>query len=496
MSNKKYNNAKKRRKVRNLNQAELEFAKKIVDENPNIGDASLATFMHEHNIATDINRKDLRNKVRYAFTNREKKINYSQDNVVMHTKEVETTVVNNDGTIIKHGNPEAPKKPKHKTSEDYLNDAGLNPFEFKVSSIRQQVEETEGDGDSGYMTRTTTKTSVSFSPRTRRDITPADFRDWKKIFSGGNDKELDAMLSNNEFDFSPLIKNVSGKYSLIIPLADLHIGEGNPVKTAKSFKGTFEKYIFPTIYERYFSNGATVDTIDIALLGDIVHCDNKIGTTAAGTAVANTGDVFRAIPVAANFLTWVIATTRETFKVPVRCIYVYGNHDTTAGFSVLSVVQSRFKGKDGISFMTNPALLPYDEEFDEELSMNTVPWYENPYRNPEYMWVRYGDVGVTFCHGKFSKKNAVNVPHLGNKNCRNQVSRNIVIYGHLHHREMCNTAADQDNFGLSTPNFCSDEYARAGGFYTDAEFYLFEINHRTNRPSYVPFPSLPYDLQD
>ena len=71
MSNKKYNNAKKRRKVRNLNQAELEFAKKIVDENPNIGDASLATFMHEHNIATDINRKDLRNKVRYAFTNRE-----------------------------------------------------------------------------------------------------------------------------------------------------------------------------------------------------------------------------------------------------------------------------------------------------------------------------------------------------------------------------------------------------------------------------------------
>ena len=491
---------------RELNKKEMARAAEILQADPIATDSVVARMMHEEGMATDLSSKVLRNKIRYY---RNRVIPADKQDTKVNKREVKKSVTPSGEIIMEEKATMYSRRPKHKSEQEYLEEAGLDSSLFKVSSVKVATTETEGELGS----TTTTTSVVGFSRRNpRRDI---DVQGWmirstkeqllnrvngnasvaKKLVEafGSEEAALDAI--STQLEFSPLVKTNNADYSVIIPLTDMHFGEANPVNMAKSYKKTFMNLIFPKIWESYFGKKANVRTIDFALMGDFVHCDNKLGTTAAGTGVAGCGSIYPAMDVASNFLIWLVTQAREIFRVPVRVIYVYGNHDTTTGFGVLRTAQAGLRGVKGVTFMTNERLLPLDMEFDEELDVHTH-WSRRSDRNPEYMWVKYGNLGVTFCHGKFGKKNSVNVPFISNPNFRNEVTRSAVIYGHLHHRDIANTAAEQDNFGLSTPNFCSDEYARSGGFYTEPEFYIFEVDHTVNRINCAKtIPSLPFDIE-
>lgn len=503
------NNAKRgaRTYYRELNKKEKARAAEILQADPIVTDSIVARQLHEEGFASDLSSKVLRNKIRYY---RNEVIPADKQETKVNKREVKKSTTPSGEIIMEEKATMYSRRPSHKTEQEYLEEAGLDSSLFKVSSVKMVTTETENEMGSS----TSTISSVGFTRRNpRRDI---DVQGWfirstkeqllnrvngdaniaKKMVEVFGSEEAALNAISSQLDFSPLTKQKKkGDYSVIIPLTDMHFGEAHPVNMAKSYRKTFEHLIFPKVWDAYFSNGANVRTIDFALMGDFVHCDNKFGTTAAGTGVAGVGSIYPAMDVAANFLIWLVSYAREVFKVPVRVIYVYGNHDTTTGFGVLRIAQAALRQVKGVTFMTNEKLLPLDMEFDEEIDVHTH-WSRRSDRNPEYMWVKYGNLGVTFCHGKFGKKNSVNVPFISNPNFRNEVSRNAVIYGHLHHRDIANTAAGQDNFGLSTPNFCSDEYARSGGFYTEPEFYVFEVDHTVNRINCAKtIPSLPFDVE-
>ena len=492
---------------RELNKKEKARAAEILQSDPIATDSVVARMMHEEGFANDLSSKVLRNKIRYY---RNEVIPADKQETKVNKREVKKSATASGEIIMEEKATMYSRRPKHKSEQEYLDEAGLDSSLFKVSSVKVTTTETETEMGSA----SSTISSVGFTRRNpRRDV---DVQGWfirstkeqllnrvngdadvaKKLVDAFGSEEAALNAISTQLEFSPLVKQrKQGDYSVIIPLTDMHFGEAHPVNMAKSYKKTFEHLIFPKIWDSYFGTRANVRTIDFVLMGDFVHCDNKMGTTAAGTGVAGVGSIYPAMDVASNFLIWLVTFARETFRVPVRVIYVYGNHDTTTGFGVLRTAQAALRQVKGITFMTNEKLLPLDMEFDEEIDVHTH-WSRRSDRNPEYMWVKYGNLGVTYCHGKFGKKNSVNVPFIANPNFRNEVTRSAVIYGHLHHRDIANTAAEQDNFGLSTPNFCSDEYARSGGFYTEPEFYIFEVDHTVNRINCAKtIPSLPFDIE-
>lgn len=484
------NNTKNtKRKIRNLSAEETGFVSAILADKPYISDADIAHALHNNGYARDILVKDLRNKVRYA------RLKITKEAPAVRTR-IQT---HKDGSITMN-QTETGQNMEH--SEQYLDeklleDVNLDPSQYALSSYG----ESEWESANGETLHSTRKKFVRLTQKeidannlaqaTTRRKAMEIFGNDVKVINENSEKlgGLDKVLGNAYGAFygaTKIDKNPDGKYSVIIPLADLHIGERDAASMVRSYKMTFEKTILPELQEKYFVRSGLVRTIDLACLGDIVHCDNERGETAHGTALQPTTDGYRSFDMAIDFLEWLITTIRETFKVPVRIIYVYGNHDTNLGFGLMRTLAALFKKVDGVSFVVNEKLFHSNEEDD---------WYQDYEANPEYLWVKYGDVGITYTHGKFCKKNMKNIPEVANPNARRDVLYNAVIYGHLHHLAEGSTDVHQHNYGLSTPNFTRDKFGKGLGCVTNPEFYLFEVNHQTNRVSYTPYPSLPYNKQ-
>lgn len=501
----------KRNIYRDLNKKEKKFAKELLTADPLMTDALVAEAMHTAGFADDLSKKVLRNKIRYY---RKKVVPADKEGVKVNKREI-TVGKTESGEPRKEEvatmYARNPDTKKFKSEEDYTREAGLDPNIFKVSGMRMTTTETETDLGSAASTIST----VTFSRRNpKKDI---DVQSWfirstkaalLNRLNGNEDamqKMVDAFGSNEAAlavinGIMPMQTQTNigstniGDVSFIVPCADMHFNGPIAVDMAKSYKKTFLNHIFPAM-ATYLRAGVNVRTIDFALMGDIVQCDNKAGMTAAGTQVASMDDIYGAMDVAANFIEWMAKTALHMFGIPVRIIYVYGNHDTTTGFGVVRTAQAALRGIEGITFMTNQNLFPFDREFDESIGAS-IPWYRRSDRNPEYMWVKYGNMGVTFCHGKFGKRNSVNIPAMANPNYANEVKRNAVIYGHLHHRDIQNTAANQDNFGIGTPNPCDDPHARSCGYLTEPEFSVIMVDHTVNRINCVAtIPSLPWDVE-
>lgn len=471
----------KKRVVRNLKPDEVKFVGGILSESPVLSDADISHMLKEEGLASDLSMKDLRNKVRYL---RKKIVNEPAERVRVQTTKSGDVIVHRSETGMKTDNRE-----KY-LDETLVESIGLDPSEFQLSSYG----ESEWDSASGDTLHSTRKkfSRIPDKAISAMQMEEKYFRD--KLFGLTGENNTDtvnapAIVAEAYKNFCGDIKvnkDSTGKYSLIIPLADLHIGEAPADKMVKSYKKTFENVIFPYIKEMYFQNGSEkVRTLDFVTLGDIIHCDNAAGTTTAGTVLQPKTDAYKSFNYGVEFLNWLIATALKAFEIPVRMIYVYGNHDMNMGFGVLSTVKAHWDRVPSVSFILNEKLFSATDEDND--------WYMDYEENPEYQWVAYGRVGVTYCHGKFGKKNANQVPDVANLNARKDVDFNVVIYGHLHHLNEGGIGVNQHNYGLSTPNFCRDKFAKNLACVSDPEFYLFTINHNTNRPSYVSFPSLPYD---
>ena len=474
---------KNKRIIRALNEKEQGFVQAVLKQNPVLSDADVAHQMLDAGLATDLALKDLRNKVRYA------RRKFEDPN--MRTR----VVTHKDGSItVNRWQNTNGGEPKRYLDEKLLEEMNLNPANFELSSYG------ESEWESGDKTLHSVRKKFSRIRNqaadaenaylaTRRSILLNCYGDdAKKMNKEINPENIDNALSGIYGQYHNKIAVQKGEqYSLILPLPDLHIGEGNAEKMYLSYKGTFEKLILPEIQRKYFSgNEPLVDTIDIACLGDIVHCDNTNGTTTAGTVLNPKSDVFTSYQWASEFLDWLIGTLRKMFQVPVRFVYVYGNHDTNVGFYVTHLLQTKYRDVEGVDFIVNEKVYNVPSEDD---------WFFHEEQNPEYLWVKYGNVGITYTHGKFMKKNINQVPDVANRNARKEVDFNVVMYGHLHHINESSAGVNQHNYGLSTPNFVRDKFGKSLACVTDSEFYLFEVNHNTNRVNYTQFPSLPYNKQ-
>lgn len=491
--NSKDNNKNNKRVVRALNDAEIGFVSAVLKSSPCLSDADIAHQLQDAGYASDMAIKDLRNKVRYARLKivDEKPSNRTR---VQHCKDG-SVIINRCDTGMSDEHSE-----KY-LDEKLLEEMNLDPTKFVLSSYGESEWES-ATGDTLHSTRkkfvrlnpnevNTDSVAMASMRRKLRDIYNNDIDAMNADASKfSNIEDMIANAYGAFYGKTKVEQNANGKYSLIIPATDWHIGEANAKKMAKSYKSTFENVIIPEIAEKYFATKEhKVRTIDIACLGDLIHCDNGGGTTTAGTALQPRSDVYTSFDVCADLMEWLIATLRETFKVPVRLIYVYGNHDNNMGFGLIRNLATAFRKVDGVEFIINEKIIPIADEDDED------DWYAEAERNPEYLWIPYGNLGITYCHGKFMKKNIKEIPEVANINARRECDFNAVIYGHCHHLAEASSAANQHNYGLSTPNFVRDKFGRSLGCVTDAEFYLFEVNHKTNRVSYSQYPSLAYNKQ-
>ena len=487
--------SKTKKVVRKLNDKELGFLSAYINSHVSeTGDSDIAHAMKNAGFGLDYSMKELRNKIRYA---RKKMQDDGNERVRVNHLKNGDVIVNRHETAS--GNSEVPKF----LDEELLEKMGLNPEKYVVSSYG----ESEWDAPTKNGIQVLHSKRTRFTKRDPRDIDVASMEasfyrhrlldicnddvkkanDFTKKF--GEIEKVVESAYGTFYGKCPVVKNDDGDFSLILPLADLHIGEGDAEKMAKSYKATFTNKIIPYIKNFYFSGDKTnVRSIDFACLGDIIHCDNGSGTTTAGTQLNPRSSAYKAYNVAVDLLDWLISTFKTTFNVPIRFVYVYGNHDTNLGFGIVGTVQRMYRSVPGVEFIINEKLFGADAEDEDN-------WYTECELNPEYLWVKYGDVGITYTHGKFNKKNAKNIPEVANKNARKDVAYNAVIFGHLHHLDEAKVEVNQHNYGLSTPNFVRDKFGRQLGCVTDPEFYLFTVHHDINRLSYIPFPSLPYNKQ-
>jgi predicted phosphodiesterase len=481
-------NENKRRKVRDLSQEEIGFIKAVLSQSPYLADCEIAETMLNANIAKDMSRKDLRNKIRYA-----------RREITGEKPSERTRVKNNkDGSIsvIKSNTGMSDENADMYLDEYLLQDINLDPNEFELSSYGTSEWET-ANGETLHSER------KKFVRKKEKDIDAeamiaSHFR--KKILDAcnGNVSEATKIIAKNDIedivasfykkvcDTLPIDLPDNATKTLLLPQPDNHISEGCALNMVKSYKATYMNYIFPDIMSKYFVNDKLcVDKIDIPMLGDMMHFDNVNGTTTAGTQLHPKSKIGEAFTAALDYLEWLIITARKLFKVPVRLIYVYGNHDASLGCALVNALQRIFRDVEGVEFLINENL--FTDPDDE--------WFIDSEDNPEYMWVKYGNIGITYTHGKFMKNNAKNIPEVANPNARRDAEYNVVIYGHLHHLNTANTEVNQHNFGLSTPNFVRDKFAKKLGCVTNPEFYVFEVNNATKRVSFTPYPSMPYNKQ-
>lgn len=444
--------SKEKKSYRNLSSKEISRLRNIVKDNKDFGPGEITTMLEDEGMLKGFPNRDVRyDKVRREMTRIKRDIEKSSEKSV----EVKFSGDNVEGNIDVPAN----EKTNVREAAEKL---GLNPDEYSCEWARvSNYMVTDEDGNE------VERTSRRYSFK-RKAISTQDEMDKLKFYE----------------DYLEYCKNVNnqrmtkGDFSLVVPLPDLHIGEDPADEMVKSYTKTFVKTIIPYMEDMYFARKGRVRNIDIVTLGDIIHFDTYQHTTTKGTYVGGHSSPDTAKKFAFMFLRWLIEEMDRRFDVPIRVIYVRGNHDTVHGLSIIEQLFYFFMGSGN-----KKVLFSIDENAFCEQKRN----------NPQYMWVKYGDMGITYCHGQFIKRNINNVPDIANHNARREVSFNTVIYGHLHHREEGNSGVHQHNFGLSTPNYAYDEYAGGSGFITDPEFYLFSVNHNTNRVSYEPFPSKRYD---
>ena len=482
-NNKNVKNTK--RVIRSLNPAELNTVASILKESPTLSDADIAHALRDKDMATDMSMKDLRNKIRYA---RLKMVD--EDGVRVRHRHLEA------GSIIESAyETSKPDNPARGFRNDELvKEANLDDSRYYLKAYT----ESEIERPDGTVLHNTHKKFMCVDPRkfdeesaVERSITnllddvcKRNHLSKKELTARlGDDTEVLATLRAGALNGIKVNATPDGMFSIILPETDLHFGEGDAEKLVKSYKATKMNYVLPLLKSRYFSNGQNnVRTIDVVCMGDLIHCDNAGGTTTAGTPLLPKTDAYESFDICVDYLDWWITTLRNTFKMPVRFVYVYGNHDNNMGFGIARMIARIYKYTDGVECIVN-----------ENLKKSS--WYKEAERNPEYMWMKYGNVGVTYTHGKFMKKNMKEIPEVANPNARKEVEFNVVMYGHLHHISEGSSYANQHNYGLSTPNFVRDHFGKSLGCVTDPEFYIVEINHMVNRASYTPIPSLPYDEQ-
>lgn len=172
-------------------------------------------------------------------------------------------------------------------------------------------------------------------------------------------EDIDRFFESRDYGkhvlISPVVYNDTKDF-LEIDIADLHFG------LLACSDETSDKNFDINIAEKDFKN-AIGDIIQrcgdrkfkkivIAFLGDILHSNNAMGTTAKGTPQDMDTRLNKIFDRALEML----ISTIETFEriAPVEVVYVPGNHDRETGYMLNKALQQAFRKDSNVEFFNSP----------------------------------------------------------------------------------------------------------------------------------------------
>ena len=301
---------------------------------------------------------------------------------------------------------------------EYINDPkellkahGFDPDRFTLISARNSKWGT--NTKNGQKTLYSSKISVK--PNESNEIT---FADIDKFFEGLKVNPIKAENKSNIDNFEPFTTEF-----LEIDLPDLHIGQYS------SYNETGEYYDINIAVERI--EAAINDIVDhaqynyyervvLALLGDILACDNNNHSTTKGTLQDIDGKPYEAFDAAARLLIKVIKKLEEVAP-EVNVISVTGNHDNLSGYYLAKTLEAYFNDDSRVTFDITP--------------------------NPRKA-IRYGDVLLGYSHGDMKTNNMLT--WLQNDYAHDWgLSKFREIHtGHLHHLSTVKFQAEEDIGGV------------------------------------------------
>lgn len=184
------------------------------------------------------------------------------------------------------------------------------------------------------------QTKLAVRPRKDYSIT---FDDIDEYFSGKHPKDV---------SFKPIYFKDFGE-TLEIDIADLHCG------LLAWRNETNDDYDLHICSERFLSGiddiikrckGKTLKQVYFCTLGDILHIDNDKNETTKGTYQQADGRLPKIFDFAFDTMHKALQMLRE-LKVPIKYIYLCGNHDRTTGYFLVKLLEAK---NPDIIFDTRP----------------------------------------------------------------------------------------------------------------------------------------------
>lgn len=231
---------------------------------------------------------------------------------------------------------------------------------------------------------------------------------------------------------------------LIINPADLHIG-----KLASYDSG---KYNIAIALERAregvrgildSTSGYEIKQIVFVIGNDIIHFDNKSGTTTKGTRQDTDGMWWDAYKAASRLYVECIEWMKEV--APVHVIHCRSNHDEILGQTIAWQIEAYYAKEKNITF---------------DVSVEPYKYY------------KWGNTGMGFGHQepKASKKGGVDLPMTMALECPfwSEVKYRIWYIGHLHHAQEKEIIPLKDTRGVTIRNTrsasISDDWHKVSGY--------------------------------
>ena len=239
---------------------------------------------------------------------------------------------------------------------------------------------------------------INVRPKVASDFGPSDIDSFIKRNAGGI-----ALPAVGKFNKAKRKAKVTKQ----IDLADTHFGllawkpetgEHYDLNIAQSRTlGCFEEFV-----ER--NRNQRIDEIVLVTMGDIIHVDNGNLETAHGTKQDCEGRVQKMFDTAVATLVQAVRILEE-LKVPIRYVYVPGNHDQNLGYPVARLVEATLMNDKNVTFDVTPAL---------------------------YKCLEYGGTTVLVTHGEAPNKRLPNELLTQHREAYGRAGAAEVHAGHLH----------------------------------------------------------------
>lgn len=232
------------------------------------------------------------------------------------------------------------------TPELLMRKHNIDPSRFKVTSYRNAMFRRVRNDDGSIIDRYTS--SVGVKPIETNETTFADVERWFE--------EHKCSLACKPKCEKFCVDNSSHSKYLHIDLTDLHIGLLSwDSETGENFDIQIATDRVKKIVDDLINKVKDYDFkgVTIATLGDILHVDNINNTTTHGTSQDVDGRITKIFDHALDLMMYVIDRV-SSLGVPIKYIYVNGNHDTGSGAMLALSLRTIYRLNPNIEFDVSP----------------------------------------------------------------------------------------------------------------------------------------------